>query len=305
MITPSDHRRYRKEAILAAIDALILEAPNSKDIEGETERIILQAYPGQFTLFNSKGALRNAREHIGRSEARRAYESPNTRPPKIPNPKAHKAPKLGEFDLESCLKASAEFTADPKKNNRKELQQIYADGGTMVASDGKSMIELRGKFPGTKTKPVFFDPRNRKQIESRGVFPEIRFRGKIILTNVDSDYLFSSLHQSKAFLVGCDTNVNRSISLYKNLDGTVGIETIGEVQPNDIETMWTGNAHPCEFIGRFNTNLFLRIVNTIRALGQEKFDILLSDKARNNAFPLILTAPNIACTLMPLVTVSE
>lgn len=294
--TPSD-RRYRKETILAAIDALILEAPNSKDIEGETKRIILPANPGQFTLFNSKEALRNARDLIHKQESIGNFPQ-NTRP-KILYPKRHRAPKLGEFDV-NVLKVVTSFVAS-WHDYREELKQIRADGQTLTATSGKIWIRVEGDFPGAKTKPVFLDPNGKKEVERQGKFPSISFSPSeefSVLERASTSNLFTQLCIIQGFLKGSDFD---KVSIFANADHSFGLSVMGD--PTEmIEINLDPLNTSTQYVNTFDPVLLLRMLKGLRLLGFQEFDVSISDRGptkEQDSDALVFRAPKVTMVVMP------
>lgn len=296
-------RRYRKQQILDSIDALIREAPCSEDIEGETERIVLPADSGQFTLLNSKETLRNAREHINRSEARRKYESPGNTRPKILNSKKHKLPKLGDIDTK-VLEVVSSFTADSRYDYRDQIQQIQSNGQTLIATNGKMYIQVNGDFPGKVEDPVYLDPNSKKEIEQKGKFPEADFNESdesFIQKDVSTTDLLTQLYIVLGFLRGSDSH---STLLFHNADGTFGFTAVGNREIKEIEmieiSIDTMNMPP-KYIGTFNAIFLQKVLESIRLLGFEKFNVSSGKPmGERDVTPLVLRTPRVLIMLMPI-----
>lgn len=236
---------------------------------------------GAFDILNYRDALKAFKERAAKFPTS-AAKSPA---PTSPRTEASQPPRVEtKRTPESDLAAIAPIkTTDAQ---RYVLTFAFSDGKHLVATDGRRLVSVDRKgMGGTEKKPILLDddgkqptdfgtdekgkplppptPPNWNQVIPLDSALTIRLKG------IDTGRLFTILKQALAILPNLDKGIARSVNLFVDDKGRLGITA----ENADTGEYSHGVTETSKLIGAFDGEYLLDGVTLARRLGSEKVDI--------------------------------
>ncbi len=254
--------KAQRENLLEQVDEALKDAPE----EGAEKIKIAVPGDGEFTISNTKEALKRFRDHAAKEFPDTVGSVPQ---PKVKSGKPSTIPKVEEPKPADLPKIVGQFVSTDK--DRFRITGSYADGTQVVATDGRQLIRVwTDKAPGSTVKPVRFNAEG-KPVEIEGSYPDflqIRDKNpKLLKGGVKTDEIYKLAAQAKLF--SRDEKSFKPVALFINKDGSIGARQI--LTEGDV---FEHNVQPGALkLGAYNPEFLLNAMDAARRLGNEKVDI--------------------------------
>jgi protein-L-isoaspartate O-methyltransferase len=241
---------------------------------------------GAFDIIHSKQALTDFKERAAKfptSNPKKEFSTPRSTPT---------APAaLGKLTVENTLKALRDVVSDDP--DRGAIQYVWSDGQQTVATDGRRMTIIKQGVGGTAKQPKTFTVKGKEAKIPEGergypnwrqVMPD-KFKDRI--KDLDTARLFTILRQAQEMT----DEGNRSVVLWKNKDGSLGVSSKSEA--GSYVHQATSDSKP---IAAVHPALLLDLINSARSVGDERVTLKWID----DLAPIALEGENSLSILMPM-----
>jgi len=205
---------------------------------------------------------------------------------------------LGSLKKENILKASSISISED--TSRGDIVHIFSDGEVTVSTDGRRLLIVNAEIGGTSKNPILIDEKG-NEVKSGSAYPNwkqiVPKDNEIdtIVDSVDSEKLFQSVRQAQEIV----TEKEKSITLHRNPDGTIGISAVSE----DIGEYGSSLQKGAKIIANIDPQYLLDGINALRLIGDETFSIKSKfDQGRKpttGLAPIILVGKNGKYIVMP------
>lgn len=280
--------KAQKENLLSQVDDAIKAAP-----EDGTDKITFDVPgDGSFTISNNKVNLKKFRELAAQKFPVSVATSGGA---KSASAKGKSIPAVSEASADEAAKLAGNFTSEDK--GRPVINEAYADGTQIVATDGRQLIRIAtDKAPGKPEAPVRLSPEGKVSKGWQGKFPDWRqVLGKpdLVYGGMDTDNLWHILQQAVTFRnvsLESKERTTASVQLFVNPDRSVGakMEINGDLFQHNLQ-------NDAKFLGSYNPEFLLNAVDAARRLGNHKVDVYLE----SDLGPMTMVGHNHEYVVMP------
>jgi len=287
--------KAQKQFLLAQIDEAIAAAPE----EATSEKILISVPgDGEFTLLNYKAGLMRFKDLAKQFPVSPLGGEPKTRT------EAKQALRLGTLTLKNALKSGADMAADPVEREDSPLTAIFSDGKRIVASDGKTLLQIDMNAGGTTANPITVDETGKPKTFDTAypnVDQVIPKTTTVVSKKINTERLFSVLTQAyQAAYDAASKNPDREANavIVQNRDESIGL--FSEVPG---KTSYSHNVRKgAKVLTSYNIRRLTDLVQAMRRVGVAEFDLLVADEKdrslRTDAG--VLLAPGVKGLIMPI-----
>ena len=217
---------------------------------------------------------------------------------------AKQALRLGTLTLKNALKSGAEMAADPSQRKDSPTTAIFSDGNRIVATDGKSLLQMDVNAGGTTAKPITVDETGKPKVfdtKYPNVDQVIPPTTTIVSPKINTERLFTVLTQANQAALDPDSRdpVRDAIAqIVLNRDGSIGVfsEVLGK-------TSYSHNVRRgAKVLTAYNIRRFIDIVQAMRRVGVAEFDLAVNDESGRSlkTDAGVLLAPGVKGLIMPV-----
>lgn len=278
--------KAQREYLDAAIKKAIGEATGLGKVKIEVPG------DGTFTVFNEEKVLKELGKKLASAFS---PPTPNVQGQmKSPSAKLRSAPTKIERD--KITKAVGEFVHHDE--SRYTLVNIFATGHSLIASNGKSAVEVEEMNEGSKENPVLMSPEGKrlsgKESEDVGNWrPHLEQIQKYLDASYNGDPIQVPVEDLYRMSYAANVIASRETTparLWKNSDATIGMTLFDGTEPSgDGNGYYESNKQEgATLIGKFNPELLRNVAGLAAKHGSENVDIGMAQSGESDGNNMLL-----------------